>query len=68
MSDAPEALTAEQEKAIQRLASELHRLNNTVIEAVNLGVSVELMRASRYHNDKGAWGDMLVPIIRPSDK
>jgi len=64
MSDS-ETLSAKQEKAIQRLAGELHRLNNTVIEAVNLGISVELMRASRYHDDKGAWGDMLVPIIRP---
>ena len=59
-------LNESQEKAIQRLANDLHRLNNSVMQLVDAGVSVELMRTSRYHNDKGAWGDMLVPIIRPA--
>ncbi len=55
------------EMAIRRVANALHRLNDAVISAVQVGVSVELMRASRYHNEEGAWGDMLVPIIHKQD-
>jgi hypothetical protein len=56
-----------QEMAIRQVANALHRLNDAVIGAVSKGVSVELMRASRYHNEEGAWGDMLVPIIHKKD-
>lgn len=66
MSDEPGELTPEQEKAIRVLASDLHRLNNAVVAVVDAGVSVELLRTSRYHNEGGAWGDMMVPIIRPA--
>lgn len=51
------------EAIIRKIANNLHRLNESVIEAVNAGMSIELMRASRYHNEEGDWGDMLVPII-----
>ena len=70
MSDkAPENTTMDQdsEAAIRRVANALHRLNDAVIGAVGQGVTVELMRASRYHNEEGAWGDMLVPIIHKKD-
>ncbi|RMB01387.1 hypothetical protein [Eilatimonas milleporae] len=56
-------MTPEQEKALQRMANDLHRLNNSVMAMVDLGLSVELIRTWRYH-EKGAWGDMLVPIVR----
>lgn len=56
--------TTDNEAIIRKLANNLHRLNETVIEAVNAGMSVELIRASRYHNEQGDWGDMLVPVIR----
>lgn len=55
------------EMAIRQVANALHRLNDAVISAVGKGVTVELMRASRYHNEEGAWGDMLVPIIHKQD-
>ncbi len=48
--------------AIRRVANALHRLNEAVIGAVHAGVTVELMRASKYDTDD-AWGDMMVPII-----
>ena len=51
-----------QEKAIRRLADDLHRLNHAVIQAVEAGVSVELIRSSRHHAD-GTWGDLMVPVI-----
>ena len=55
------------EAAIRQVANSLHRLNEAVMGAVNAGVTVELMRASRFHNEQGAWGDMLVPIIHTRD-
>lgn len=65
MSDGPNKSSMEesQEMAIRQVANALHRLNDAVIGAVSKGVTVELMRASRYHDEEGAWGDMLVPII-----
>ncbi len=58
---------SDHEAAIRQIANNLHRLNEAVMNAVNAGISVELMRASRYHNEEGAWGDMLVPIIHKRD-
>lgn len=51
------------EAAIRRVANELHRLNNAVMQAVDAGVSVELIRSSRHHSGTGNWGDLLVPVI-----
>ena len=48
---------------IRKVANDLHRLNASVMEAVNGGITVELLRVSRHHDEKGAWGDLLVPII-----
>ena len=58
---------SDHDAAVRRVANALHRLNDAVIGAVNAGVTVELMRASRFHNEEGAWGDMLVPIIHKKD-
>ena len=54
----------ERDRAIRRVAIELHRLNNAVIEAVEAGITVELVRASRHHGGNGRWGDMMVPVVR----
>ena len=69
MTDKPAESSMEesQEMAIRQVANALHRLNDAVIGAVSKGVTVELMRASRYHNEEGSWGDMLVPIIHKQD-
>jgi len=69
MSDkaADSSMDESQEAAIRQVANALHRLNDAVIGAVGKGVTVELMRASRYHNEEGSWGDMLVPIIHKQE-
>ena len=51
-----------QEQAIRRLADDIHRLNHSVIQAVEAGLSVELIRSSRHHAG-GTWGDLMVPVI-----
>lgn len=55
------------EAAIRMLANDLHRLNQSVIRAVDAGVSVELIRSSRHHCGEGNWGDLLVPVITRRD-
>jgi hypothetical protein len=52
-----------QRLAINRLATELHRLNTAVIAAVEAGISVELQRGARHHADGGYWGDLMIPIV-----
>ncbi|MFD1623789.1 hypothetical protein [Azospirillum griseum] len=64
--DEGSAFTAEQESAIRIVANNLHRLNESVVKAVEAGVTVELMRTARYHNETGNWGDQLTPVIRPA--
>ena len=62
----PNAKGDEQDQAIRMLANDLHRLNQSVIRAVNAGVSVELIRSSRHHNGEGNWGDLLIPVVSKS--
>ncbi|TCL75671.1 hypothetical protein [Rhizobium sp. BK251] len=57
------AMTAEQQATIRMLANDLHRLNQSVMKAVEVGVSVELVRSARHHGGGGNWGDLLIPVI-----
>lgn len=59
-----ELLDDEQAAAIRMLANEIHRLNQTVVRAVEAGVSVELVRTARHHSGNGHWGDLVVPVIK----
>ncbi len=56
------AMTQDQQTAIRMLANDLHRLNQAVMKAVDAGVSVELVRSARHHNE-GNWGDLMIPVI-----
>ncbi len=48
---------------IRMVANDLHRLNQSVMKAVEAGVSVELVRSARHHGGEGNWGDLLIPVI-----
>jgi hypothetical protein len=56
-------MTEKQRNAIHRLANDLHRLNTSMISAVECGLSVELQRGARHHADGGYWGDLMIPIV-----
>lgn len=62
-ADRESSIDMEQEKAIRTLANDLHRLNHAVMQAVEAGVSVELVRSARHHGGNGNWGDLMVPVI-----
>ncbi|MEM8542014.1 MAG: hypothetical protein AAF870_01375 [Pseudomonadota bacterium] len=53
----------DQQAMIRMVANDLHRLNQSVMKAVEAGVSVELVRSARHHGGDGNWGDLLVPVI-----
>lgn len=57
------AMSSDQQSAVRMLANDLHRLNQSVMHAVEAGVSVELIRSARHHGGQGNWGDLLVPIV-----
>ncbi|HWK67682.1 MAG TPA: hypothetical protein VNS34_22395 [Rhizobiaceae bacterium] len=56
-------MSADQQAAIRIVANDLHRLNQSVMKAVESGVSVELVRSARHHGGDGNWGDLLIPVI-----
>ncbi|WP_048649525.1 hypothetical protein [Nitratireductor soli] len=57
------AMSVDQQAIIRMVANDLHRLNQSVMKAVDSGVSVELVRSARHHGGAGNWGDLLVPVI-----
>jgi hypothetical protein len=57
------AMTTDQQAVIRMVANDLHRLNQSVMKAVDAGVSVELVRSARHHGGEGNWGDLLIPVI-----
>ncbi|GHA47695.1 hypothetical protein GCM10008927_10760 [Amylibacter ulvae] len=63
VKETPSDNTDQTDQAIRMLANDLHRLNQSVVRAVEAGVSVELIRSSRHHNGDGNWGDLLIPVI-----
>ena len=54
----------ERERAINRVADAVHRVNEAIQRAVASGISVELLRVSRHHDGAGSWGDQMIPLVR----
>lgn len=57
----------ERDRAINRVADAVHRVNEAIQRAVSSGVSVELVRVSRFHDGAGNWGDQMIPLVREKD-
>lgn len=62
--DPESTMGRDQDSAIRMLANNLHRLNEAVVKVVEAGLTVEFIRASRYHDASGNWGDQLTPVIK----
>jgi hypothetical protein len=62
-NDEHDAPLSGREAAIRRVADQMHRLNHAIVQAVEAGVSVELLRCSRYHSGAGQWGDQMQPVV-----
>ena len=57
------SMSNDEQAAIRMVANDLHRLNQSVMKAVEAGVSVELIRSARHHCGNGNFGDLLTPVI-----
>ncbi|WP_157018574.1 SMc00767 family acetate metabolism repressor [Mesorhizobium xinjiangense] len=57
------SMNADQQAIIRMVANDLHRLNQSVMKAVEAGVSVELVRSARHHAGNGNWGDLMIPVV-----
>ena len=57
------AMNSDQQAAIRMMANDLHRLNQSVMKAVEAGVSVELVPSARHHGGNGKWGVLLIPAV-----
>lgn len=55
---------SDRDRAINRIADAVHRVNEAIQRAVAAGVSVELVRVSRHHDGSGNWGDQMIPLVR----
>ena len=63
--DEPTQFDQAREAALRGVADAVHRLNRAITQAVDCGLTIELMRASRYHHPEGGrWGDQMVPIVQ----
>lgn len=49
-----------QDKPVASLAQAVETLNKAILEAVDAGVSVNLVRARRHHDGHGNWGDQFI--------
>ena len=59
----PRQSLSDKEIAVRRVADQMHRLNHAIVQAVEAGVTVEMLRCSRYHAGNGLWGDQMQPIV-----
>ena len=62
MFDNP-TLSDDQRSMLQTLAADIEKLNSSMRDAVDAGLSIELERASRHHHSAGYWGDIVAPRI-----
>lgn len=54
------------DRAFRHVAEAVQRVNEAVKRAVESGVTVELVRASRHHDGCGHWGDQMKPAVPES--
>ena len=64
---ASDSVEMEHDKAIRHVMDAIQRVNEAILCAVDAGISVELVRDSRYHDGCGNWGDQMAPDIRRPD-
>jgi hypothetical protein len=53
----------EQRSSFLAVASQVDNLNACIRKAVNSGLSIEVQRTARHHDEAGAWGDLMMPSV-----
>jgi hypothetical protein len=57
------SLSHEQECLLNSIRNKLNDVNTAIREAVDSGLSVELVRTHRHHQTGGYWGDIMAPAV-----
>ena len=57
----------EQDSDLRIITNNLHRLNYSIVQAVQAGLTVEIKRASRFHGGAGKWGDQIYLAVTKAD-
>jgi len=60
--------TGDDDATLRHISEAVHRVNEAVLHAVNTGVSVELLRTARCHDECGNWGDQMTATIRKNNR
>ncbi len=61
------AFTPDQDSHMRIITNNLHRLNDSIVQAVECGLTVEIKRASRFHGGAGNWGDQIYLAVTKID-
>jgi hypothetical protein len=54
-------------QAVATLVEAVNKMNSAISRAVDAGVSIELVRSSRYHDGQGNWGDQLHVAVKNNE-
>ncbi len=54
-------MSTSQRSQMEQVLSDIERLNQTVKQAVDAGLTIEFVRAARHHCGAGNWGDVMRP-------
>lgn len=52
-----------EDQNFHQITEAIQRINEAIMQAVDQGVCIELVRASRYHDGCRNWGDQITHII-----
>jgi hypothetical protein len=56
-------LSDDQQMCLANIASQIDALNSAMRSAVESGMTIELRRSARHHQDGGNWGDIIAPMV-----
>jgi hypothetical protein len=56
-------MSQEQQAVLSLLSEQIEKLNASMRRAVDAGMTIELRRSSRHHQEDGYWGDIIAPAV-----
>jgi hypothetical protein len=57
-------LNDHQQSCLSALTAQITQLNDSMRAAVDSGLTIELHRSARHHQQEGNWGDIIKPTVK----
>ncbi len=57
-------LNDHQQSCLTALNAQISQLNDSMRAAVDAGLTIELHRSARHHQEEGNWGDLIRPTVK----